>query len=263
MGGLEVPPGVVASFSESAIYSCDESEEPGYCNQFAIPTDPRSRLIAFNDQLSVGAEKFRFLSSRLKHLQNRNSLKILLVTSSVPEEGKTVVAANLAITLASHQQRTLLIDGDLRHASTTQMFDLTGRTGLLDWWKENLSTEQVLYKCQRLPLWLLPSASHSDEAVNVLQSSGLQQLVSTLSTSFTWIIIDSPPLSLFADAVSWSATADGIVFVARRGITPLNSLRHVIKTIDISKVLAVVLNEANVGKEQEYYAHYYMKRTAR
>lgn len=255
IGSLEL--GANPSSAENLLRG-GSSEEPGHCGHFGIPAEPQNRLIAFSEKLSVSAEKFRLLSSQLQRLHNGNLLKSVLVTSAGPGEGKTMVAANLAITLASQQRRTVLIDGDLRHRTATRLFGVAGHAGPLNWWRENLPAERILYKCLDLPLWLCP-APPSDNAVNLLQSSGLQQFVSTLSALFTWIVIDSPPLSLFADAASWSTAADGIVLVARSGITPVHSFRQALKMVEVSKVVATVLNEADVGRELQYYNHYYMK----
>jgi capsular exopolysaccharide synthesis family protein len=177
----------------------------------------------------------------------------------MPGEGKTLVATNLAVTMAVHNQRTLLVDGDLRHASAGRIFNLTGRPGIVDWWEGKSLIENTLYKSDQLPLWILPAAEHNDSDVRLLQSSDLQQLIATLSESFDWIIIDSPPLTPFADAASWTVLTDAVVLVARRGVTPQKILRRALKTIDITKVIATVFNDAEVNDEQHYYNHYYGK----
>jgi capsular exopolysaccharide synthesis family protein len=255
-GGLETS-GLIGGPSETSLHACFEPDEPGCAGHFSIPTDPTRRLVAFTNPLTPAAEKFRGLSSRLKHIQKRSSLKRLLVTSAVPGEGKSLIAANLAITIASHKQRTLLIDGDLRRASVTKMVDLSGRTGLRHWWKAKLPVESILYRNDQLPLWLLPSDMQTDSPVNILQSPELQQLIAAMSALFEWVIIDSPPITVFADAASWSVTADGIILVARYGVTPASCLGRALKEIDTAKIAAIVLNGADVREEHNYYAHYY------
>ena len=91
--------------------------------QVAVP--PESRLVCLTDNESLAAEKFRFLGSRLQHLRRERQLKKVLITSTIPQEGKSMVSANLACTLARRtQQRTLLVEGDVRRPSLSQMFGL-------------------------------------------------------------------------------------------------------------------------------------------
>ena len=91
----------------------------------AISPSPDSRLVCLTDQASLGAEKFRFLGVRLRQLRQTRSLKKVLITSTIPEEGKSMVSANLAISLAQRrQQKVLLLEGDLRRPS------LSGRFGI-------------------------------------------------------------------------------------------------------------------------------------
>src|SRR5579864_7725041 len=100
-----------------------------------IQPPPASRLVAWTDPNSLGAEKFRALAVRLSNIRAQNELNSLQVTSSVINEGKTFVAANLAVTLAKHLgSRTLLIEGDLHRPTLAPLFGLKELQGLSDWW---------------------------------------------------------------------------------------------------------------------------------
>jgi capsular exopolysaccharide synthesis family protein len=226
--------------------------------RFVISDSPELRLVAINDPAGVGAERFRTLGSRLKRAQQRHGIKKLLVTSAVPGEGKTLMSANLAITLAMYQQRILIIDGDLRGGSLGRLFNTDHQPGLAEWSASKDSIIGTLYRAQRLPLWMLPTGKHHDNPLTILQSSQLVELMAEFSAMFDWIIIDSPPLTPFADAATLAALADAVLLVTRQGVTPKKLLREALKSIDGSRIIATVLNEATV-KDQQYYYRYYQQ----
>ena len=121
---------------------------------------PEQRLVALADPDSAGAEMFRVLSTRLAHMQNKRRLQKLLITSSVGDEGKSVVAVNLALTLARRPNaRTLLIEADLRRPSASKLLTTASLRGISDWDEGKLALEDSLYRVNDLPLWFL-SAGH-------------------------------------------------------------------------------------------------------
>src|SRR5437016_3200664 len=113
-----------------------------------------TRLVALTNQTSVGAEKFRSLAARLRYLQNKQNLKKLVITSAVQGEGKSLISANLAITLA-RRQRTLLIDGDLRRSGLRDLFGTQNMRGLTDWWQRAVGIGTFLTRVEGLSLWHL------------------------------------------------------------------------------------------------------------
>src|SRR5882724_7113882 len=102
----------------------------------------------------MGAEKFRTLAARLRYLQNKDELKRLVITSAVQGEGKSLISANLAITLA-RRQRTLLIDGDLRRSGLKELFGTQNMRGLTDWWQRSVGISNFLTRVEGLSLWHL------------------------------------------------------------------------------------------------------------
>src|SRR5262249_47391345 len=131
---------------------------------FAISDSPERRLVAKGDSRSLGAEKLRILSARLKYTQQqRPSLKKLLITSTVRGEGKSLVSVNLGITFAMQRQRTLLIDGDLHRPSLSALLGAGERRGLSDWWQQEEDITRFLCRAEGLPLWLLPAGTFLDQ----------------------------------------------------------------------------------------------------
>jgi protein-tyrosine kinase len=225
-------------------------------SSFSISCPPEKRLVAVSDRLSLGAEKLRILSTRLKYAQQRRSFKKLLITSTIRGEGKTTVAANLGVILAQQRQNVLLIDGDLHQPALSELFGLGGRPGLSDWWREQQEINGYFCRAEGLPLWFLTGGTPVDQPLTMLHSPEVSQLISTLSGWFDWVIIDSPPLAPLADASVWCNITESILLVSRQGITPKKLLEQSMGSLEKAKILGVVLNQAD-STEHRYYADYY------
>jgi capsular exopolysaccharide synthesis family protein len=226
-------------------------------SSFAMSEAPDRRLVAKGDNRSLGAEKLRILSARLRYTQQqRPSFKKLLITSAVRGEGKSLVSANLGITFALQRQRTLLIDGDLHRPSLSTLLGTGERRGLSDWWQQQEDITRFLCRVEGLPLWLLPAGSLLDQPLTMLQSPEISQLIGRMSAWFDWIVIDSSPCAPLADSATWATMVDGLLMVARRGRTPKKLLEKALESLEKSKVLGIVLNDATTD-EQRYYRDYY------
>ncbi len=220
-----------------------------------VPED--SRLVAFCDPGSVGAERFRVLATRLKNLQQKRQLKRLLITSSIMQEGKSLVSSNLAITLARHgMQRVLLIDGDLRKPVLCKRFGLSGKGGLSEFLSGNEPVERFISELGELQIHFLPAGSPPQNPLELLQSSKLCTMLTTMSTRFDWIVIDSPPLVPVADANVWGGLTDGMLLVTRQGVTDRKMLEKGLKPLDNPALLGVVFNDMNgVSERYDYYSY--------
>ena len=216
-----------------------------------------SRVVALTESNSLGAEKFRLLRTRLRNLREHRQLQRLVVTSAVPNEGKTLVAMNLAVSLAKHtDERILLLEGDLRKPMLGQHLGIKALPGVGEWWASaDEPVSKFIYRFDDLQLWILPAGSAPEDPVNILQSSRLLELYKHLSTCFDWIIIDAPPLLPMADVSFWSRHADGLLLVVREGATPKTVLQKGLETLDSPKVIGVVLNDAH-AVDSSYYHHY-------
>jgi capsular exopolysaccharide synthesis family protein len=217
-----------------------------------------SRVVTLTESNSLGAEKFRLLRTRLRNLREHRQLQKLVVTSAVPNEGKTLVAMNLAICLAKHtDEKILLLEGDLRKPMLGAHLGIKSLPGVGQW---SASVDEpfskFIYRFDDLQLWILPAGSAPEDPVNILQSSRFLELCKHLSTCFDWIIIDAPPLLPMADVSFWSRQADGLLLVVREGTTPKTILQKGLDTLDNPKVIGVVLNDAQ-QVESSYYHHYY------
>lgn len=234
-----------------------ESNSIEDCTKFSMASTAQSRLVAVSDEHSLAAEKVRVLATKLRHMAARHSLKRLLITSSMKGEGKSIVSANLAITLAKHSKaRVLLLDGDLRQPTLDSKLGCNVSKSLADWWNGNASAQQLLHKEESIPLWFVPAGQFTSQPLEVLQSSRLTELLNRFNDMFDWILIDSPPMIPLADSRVWATASDGVMVVVREKLTQVQLLNQAIEAIEPKKLLGVVMNDTSIS-ESRYFPEYY------
>jgi protein-tyrosine kinase len=217
---------------------------------------PSSRLAAMFDERSVGAEKFRVLASRLQYLRKQRSLKRVLVTSTVKGEGKSVIAANLAVTLG-RRYKTLLVDGDLRQSGLADLLGSHDLPGLADWWRQATETTPHVRRVGTFNLWCLPAGQSASQPLEIFQSQRMSEMLDDITQPFDWVIIDAPPLIL-ADPNLWATLCDGTLLVVRQSMTPKRLLRKSLESIENLKLIGIVMNGSQDAGHR-YYGHYYKR----
>jgi capsular exopolysaccharide synthesis family protein len=234
-------------------------EGGGLLEQFSsLPVSilPQSRLVSVGEEESLGAEKFRFLAVRLRQLRQSRPLKKVLITSTIPQEGKSTVAANLACTLARRKQhKTLLLEGDLRRPTVAQKFGLGRVPGLSEWLRGETETMNI-YRLEALGLWVLPAGNAPENPLELMQSGKLSPLMDQLSSWFDWIVIDSPPVLPLADTSIWARLADGILLVTRKSITEKQQLQRGLEALEPGKLLGALVNGSTDAAHSDYYQRY-------
>lgn len=219
----------------------------------ALPVD--SRFACFTQTENLSAEKFRFLATRLRHLQQKRTLKCLVVTSSVAGEGKSTVAANLACALAAGKQEVLLLEGDLRRPSLAGELGL-GRLPGLSEMLENPDGFNNIYRLDNSGLCILLAGDSRSNPLEFMEPGKLSKVMNTLTSAFDWIVIDSPPVLPLADTSIWMRMADAIMLVTRPGITAKRQLQRTLEAIEQSKLLGCVINASAEATNSNYYYHY-------
>jgi len=210
-----------------------------------VPT-PEQRLVALTDPDGHGAEMFRVLATRLAHMQNKRRLHTLLITSSVVDEGKSVVAVNLAVTLAHRPEtRVLLIEADLRRPTAGALLSSSPLRGISEWNDGKLTIEDSLYQLRDLPLWFLPAGHPMNEPLPLLESGRFAKMLEAVSAGFDWVLLDATPLLPMADSSSLARLCDGVLVVVREGVTRKKILNKAIASIERSKLLGMVFNQAS------------------
>jgi capsular exopolysaccharide synthesis family protein len=219
---------------------------------FSLPEE--SRLVSLTEKESPAAEAFRLLGVRLRNLRKQRPLQKILITSTVPQEGKSMTAANLACTLASGtSQKVLLLEGDVRRPALTALFKMTGRSGICDWLEGERSIVSSIYRLEGSGFWILPAGRVPDNPLGLIQSSKLPALLEQLTSWFDWIVIDSPPVLPMADTSIWARFADGILLVARHGITQKRQLQRGVEALDAKKLIGAVMNSTTNLFDRDYY----------
>jgi len=227
-----------------------------------VQPPPTSRLVAWTDPNSLGAEKFRALAVRLDDMRRQYQLNSLQVTSSVINEGKSFVSANLAVTLAKYSgSKTLLIEGDLHRPTAAALFGLKELPGISDWWTgRDQDISRYLLRLSGTSLCLLPAGRSCDRPSDILRSGRLAEVFAQLSARFDWIVVDSTPMLPVIDANLWSRLVDGTLLVAREGIAPLKALKKGLQSLDRPNLIGVVVNEASEFDQLDYDGQYYGSR---
>lgn len=228
----------------------------------------RSELLISNDSRSALAEAYRQLRTSILLSTAGHAPKSLLVTSSVPSEGKTTTAVNTAISLAQTGAKVLIIDADMRRPRLHGIFQVSNEHGLSSILSSQMEEDEMLDIIQHddeSNLYLLPSGAVPPNPAELIGSEQMSRMLKIMEANFTHVVVDSPPIASFTDGVLISAMVDGVLLVVHSG----KSSRQVIKRARQllgevgAKLFGVVLNNVNLRSQdnnyyyQNYYSSYY------
>ena len=223
-----------------------------------VPWNPDTRTMLFfggADQ-AVGKEELRTLRSRLYQLRERKPLKRILITSALPKEGKSFIAANLAQVLVQQRgRRVLLIDADLRAARLHQSLGTSVQPGLSDYLLGEKDEISVVQQGPMENLFLIPGGRPVSNAAELVANGKLKTLMARMDSMFDWIIVDSPPAALVSDASLLANFCDGILMVVRSNVTSSEAARRARLEFAPEQLLGVVLN--GIEPKASSYAIYH------
>ncbi len=198
-------------------------------------------------------EQFRGLRSRLHEFRDLNVLKTLLISSGLPEEGKSYIAANIAISFARHKtSRVLLIDGDMRRGSLHRLLGTHSEPGLTEYLSGKATIQQIIQTPNadnnaNLPkglasLSFIPCGADAENASDLSGNSRFEVLLQQVSPLFDWIIVDSSPVNLVADGANLARHCDAVLLVTRGGVTKYETAQRALGELKAAKVIGVILN---------------------
>jgi capsular exopolysaccharide synthesis family protein len=225
------------------------------------PSD-NPELLMNVDGRSPLAESYRHLRTSVLLSTAGRSPRSLLVTSSLPGEGKTTTAVNTAVSLAQTGASVVIIDADMRRPRLRSIFGLSERPGLSSILSNELTDAEVLAMLSKEPatgLHLLTAGPIPPNPAELLGSDQMRRLLATLQSNFNHVVVDSPPVNSFTDGVLISSIVDGVLLVVHGG----KSSRHVVKRsrqllLDVgAKIFGVVLNNVNLQSHDYYYYQRY------
>ncbi|MBI4430630.1 MAG: CpsD/CapB family tyrosine-protein kinase [Candidatus Omnitrophica bacterium] len=193
-------------------------------------TVPEHSIVTHHFQNSLIAEQYRILRMNLKTNLDKERAQVILVSSSIHNEGKTVTAANLAMSLAeSGDAKVALIDGDLRRGRVADYLGLGGkRQGLHEFLADTngLSPKKVMFRNAKENLVIMPRGEALSNPSGLISSNRFKILIAELRNHFDYIVIDSPPIMAVADAGILSHEADGVLMIIQLGRTPKSIVAH-------------------------------------
>ncbi|MBE9046761.1 polysaccharide biosynthesis tyrosine autokinase [Pleurocapsales cyanobacterium LEGE 10410] len=215
-------------------------------------------IIVQREPDSFTSEVYRMIQTNLKFLPVQQQPKVILMTSSVPGEGKSTVAANLAAAMAQLGRKVLLIDADLRKSSQHHLWQVSNKAGVKDVINHKTSLAQVVSQPMK-QLDLLTSGTVAPNPLALLDSKEMSDLVAAAKKEYELVIIDAPPLAVTADVLTLSKLADGILLVSRPGIVENESAELAQETManaNLSqKVLGMVINGVKPSEFDRYSYH--------
>ena len=218
-----------------------------------------SKLVSFFQPGSIVAEQFRKLRTYLIRPGSENPPRTILVTSAFSGEGKSLVAINLAISIAIElHSHAVLVDCDLRNPTLSRWFGYEKAKGLSDYLLSKAELPELLVKTQIDKLTLLCGGSTQDNPVELIGSHKMDALVEELRARYEdrYIILDSSPILATTEPNVLNKIVDGILFVVRAGITPRESVQQAIKLLEKDKIMGVVLNDLefkSAGLHSRYF----------
>lgn len=226
------------------------------CPQAEWTPDPLTMLFFQEDDSRIGAEEFRTLRSRLYQIREKMQLKRLMVTSALPKEGKSFVAANLAqVMVRQHGRRALVIDADLRNPGMHRHLGAAQSPGLADYLLGECDEVAALQRGPMENLFFMPAGKIVGSAPELLSNGRLKLLLQRVEPLFDWIIIDTSPVIPVSDATLIASSCDGILLVVRSNVTPSDLARRARAEFPDKLLLGVVLNGTPSGKlaQSKYY----------
>lgn len=212
-----------------------------------------------DDPKSVESEAFRVLRTNLQFTAIDKPLKNILVTSSVPQEGKSTVISNLAITIAGAGNKTLLVDADLRRPKQQKIFLLENYKGLTNIIAENLPLDNVINKTKIANLDVITSGPLPPNPAEMLGSTRMKNFIQEIDSMYDIVLFDSPPVNSVADASILSTAVDGVVLVIAANSTEREAVLVAKQQLEKVKarILGVVLNRVEQKSGGYYYYYYY------
>jgi capsular exopolysaccharide synthesis family protein len=239
---------------------CDAEADLQYTDFPHVSAERFGRVVFHTDPGSPAADRFRLLRMRLRNLSTAANLRSILITSALPEDGKTTVALNLATALAEHgKRRVLLIDADMHQGSAPEQLGLKREIGLKECLHDHINPLSVIRRIEPFGWHLLQAGMlRVLNPTDLLRPQELSDVFRKLSARFDWILVDSPPVLLLTDGIALSQAVDGILVVARADRTSGKAVEDAIKLLGRKHMVGLVLNAVSTaGQPYSAYQKYY------
>ena len=203
-------------------------------------------------------QEFHALRTRLNHLQSRQAIRTLVITSASPAEGKSFAALNLALAEAQLAgNRVLLCDFDFRRPAIHRLFQVNRGPGLTDYLLGKVPLESAMRRIGNGSLYVLPAGQAVINPLELLNLPQVKELLACLGAAFHWVLLDTPPLLFAADGNLLATLCDATLLVARIGATTMESIVRARQALCQDNVIGIVVNGARQGELYSKYSAYY------
>lgn len=215
-----------------------------------------SRVVFHTDPGGPGADRFRYLRMRLREAWEAGKLKSLVITSALPQDGKSTISLNLACALSEQgKRRVLLIEADLHHPTLIEQLQLEPWPGVAECIEKQSSPWPNIRRIEPLGFYLLPSGRALLNPTELLRPEAIAQLFQELHSNFDWILVDSPPLAPLIDALVLAGQVDASLLVVRAGYTPQAAVEQAVNLLGPKRLAGIILNGLE-GLDQMYSKYY-------
>ncbi len=224
-----------------------------------VSPPPASRLMDLKKGGTLGAERMRLLRMRLWEMRRQGQLNTVAITSSLPKDGKSTVALNLATTLGDgNQHSVLLIEADLHCPSVAKNLGMRNNAGLCECLETGADPFSYIRRIEPMGWYLLQAGATQLHPTDLIQSQAFPDVLAVLAPHFDWIVIDTPPVLPVADTLSICQSSDAVLLVVRSGVTPRESVNEAVGMIGSDNIAAIILNGSEeINKSYYKYSSYY------
>jgi succinoglycan biosynthesis transport protein ExoP len=207
------------------------------------------------------AECVRAVRTNLLFSSAEEGCRSIVVTSTGPGEGKSMVSANVAMALAQAGQRVLLIDADLRKPRVHLIFEKPREPGLSNILVGNAKSSESVHKTTVPGLWVMPAGMHPPNPAELLGSRRFVEFMGTLAQPFDWVIFDTPPVLAVTDSAIVAHRATGVLFVVGAEMTSRHAAQRALEQLAgaRAKFVGAVLNRVDLQHNAYYYSRYYRR----
>lgn len=208
---------------------------------------------------SIFSESFRSIRTNVLFSSTDEGGRLIVITSSTPGEGKTVVSANLAVALAQAGHRVLLVDADMRKPRVHEVFGGALTPGLSNLLVGNATASEAIHESSTPGLWVMPAGTYPPNPAELLGSKRFRDFAAFLLQYFGWVIIDTPPVMAVTDAAITANLANGVLFVVGSEMTSRRVAQRAVEQLELgqAKFIGAVLNRVDLQHNGYYYSRYY------
>ncbi len=265
LGGLTLAVGLAfgLEYADDRIKNPDEMKKhlglPFLGMVPALSDRPATPLIGNGRVSNMFTESFRSIRTNVLFSSTDEGGRLVVVTSSAPGEGKTVVSTNLAVALAHAGHRVLMLDADMRKPRAHEMFAAPVAPGLSNLLVGNAKASEVIQETPIPGLWLMPAGTLPPNPAELLGSKRFKEFAAFLLQHFDWLILDTPPVMAVTDAALAANLAHGVLFVVGAEMTSRRVASRAVEQLELgqAKFLGAVLNRVDLEHNAYYYSRYY------